>query len=62
MRESDGAKLWAGVLNDLKNCGVQDILTACVEGLKGFPEAINAVFPRTEFQFRETLPNYQLTV
>lgn len=48
--ESEGAKFWAGVLNDLKNRGVQDILIACVDGLKGFPEAINAVFPRTEIQ------------
>jgi putative transposase len=45
--EAEGAKFWAGVLNDLKNRGVQDILIACVDGLKGFPEAIQAVFPRT---------------
>lgn len=48
--ESEGAKFWTGVLNDLRNRGVQDILIACVDGLKGFPEAIQAVFPRTEVQ------------
>lgn len=48
--DAEGAKFWAGVLNDLKNRGVQDILIACVDGLKGFPEAIQAVFPRTEVQ------------
>ena len=48
--ESEGAKFWTGVLNELKNRGVQNILIACVDGLKGFPEAINAVFPRTEVQ------------
>lgn len=48
--ESEGAKFWTGVLTDLKNRGVQDILIACVDGLKGFPEAIQAVFPRTDVQ------------
>jgi putative transposase len=48
--DAEGAKFWAGVLTDLKNRGVQDILIACVDGLKGFPEAIQAVFPRTEVQ------------
>jgi transposase-like protein len=38
------------VLNDLKNRGVKDILIACVDGLKGFPEAIQSVFPQTEVQ------------
>ena len=48
--ESEGAKFWLTVLNDLKNRGVKDILIACVDGLKGFPEAIQSVFPQTEVQ------------
>ena len=48
--ESEGFKFWLSILNDLKNRGVQDILIACVDGLKGFPEAIQAVYPRTEVQ------------
>ena len=43
--ESEGANFWLGVLNDLKQRGVQDILIACVDGLTGFPEAIKGVFP-----------------
>lgn len=48
--ESEGANFWLGVLNDLRERGVKDILIACVDGLKGFPEAINALFPQTEIQ------------
>jgi transposase-like protein len=48
--ESEGSHFWLGVLNDLKSRGVEDILIACVDGLQGFPEAINASFPRTEVQ------------
>jgi len=48
--DAEGAKFWTSVLTDLKNRGVQDILIACVDGLKGFPEAIQVVFPRTEVQ------------
>lgn len=48
--ESEGASFWLGVINDLKNRGVEDVLIACVDGLKGFPEAINTVFPRAEVQ------------
>jgi len=48
--DAEGARFWLGVLNDLKNRGVQDVLIACVDGLKGFPDAIQAVFPRTEVQ------------
>lgn len=48
--ESEGAHFWLGVLNDLKARGVQDILIACIDGLKGFPEAIQASFPKTEIQ------------
>lgn len=48
--ETEGAKFWMHVLNELKNRGVDDILIACVDGLKGFPDAIKAIFPRTEVQ------------
>ena len=48
--ESEGAKFWLSVLTDLQNRGVEDILIACVDGLKGFPEAINSIFPRAEVQ------------
>lgn len=47
---SEGAKFWQTVVNDLKNRGVKDILIACVDGLKGFPDAIKMVFPETEVQ------------
>jgi len=50
LNESEGSKFWLQVLTDLQNRGVQDILIASVDGLKGFPEAINAVFPQTEVQ------------
>jgi putative transposase len=48
--ESEGANFWLSVLTELKNRGVQDILIACVDGLKGFPEAITTVFPGAEVQ------------
>lgn len=48
--ESEGSHFWLGVLNDLKQRGVQDVLIACVDGLTGFPEAIKGVFPKTEIQ------------
>lgn len=47
---TEGAKFWLQVINELKNRGVQDIYIACVDGLKGFPEAIEAVFPKTQVQ------------
>ena len=47
---TEGAKFWLSVVTELKNRGVRDILIACVDGLKGFPEAIEAVFPHTEIQ------------
>ena len=49
-QETEGAKFWMQVLTDLKTRGVQDILIACVDGLKGFPEAIEAIFPKTTVQ------------
>jgi transposase-like protein len=48
--EAEGAKFWLGVLSELKNRGVEDILIAVVDGLKGFPEAIAAGFPKTRVQ------------
>lgn len=47
---NEGAKFWLSVVNELKNRGVQDIFIACVDGLKGFPDAINTVFPQTQIQ------------
>lgn len=48
--EAKGANFWLNILTELKNRGVEDIFIACVDGLKGFPEAINSVFPKTEIQ------------
>jgi len=48
--ENEGAKFWLGVLTELQNRGVKDILIACVDGLKGFPDAIQAVFPSAQVQ------------
>jgi transposase-like protein len=50
LNESEGSRFWMQVLTDLQNRGVKDILIASVDGLKGFPEAINAIFPDTEVQ------------
>jgi putative transposase len=49
-QETEGAKFWLAVLNDLRRRGVQDVLIACVDGLKGFPEAIEATFPQAWVQ------------
>jgi transposase-like protein len=48
--ENESSKFWLSVLNELKNRGVQDILIACIDGLTGFKEAINAVFGKTKIQ------------
>lgn len=48
--ENEGAKFWLSVITELKARGVRDIFIACVDGLKGFPEAIEAVFPKTQVQ------------
>ena len=48
--EHEGANFWLQVLTDLSNRGVKDVLIACVDGLKGFPEAIESIFPNTEVQ------------
>lgn len=50
LSESEGARYWLSVLTDLHNRGVKDILIACVDGLTGFPEAIESIFPKTEVQ------------
>ena len=50
VQTSEGAKFWAGVCAELRNRGVQDVLIACVDGLTGFPEAIEATFPQTVVQ------------
>ena len=50
IEQTEGAKFWLRVMNELKNRGIEDILIAIVDGLKGFPEAITAVFPQTQVQ------------
>ena len=50
LSENEGAKFWLVVLTELQNRGVKDILIACVDGLKGFPDAIATVFPATQIQ------------
>ena len=50
IEQTEGAKFWLRVMNELKNRGVEDILIAGVDGLKGFPEAIETVFPKTAVQ------------
>jgi putative transposase len=50
LSENEGAKFWLSVFTELKNRGMQDCFIACVDGLKGLPEAIEAVFPKTQVQ------------
>ncbi len=50
LAETEGAKFWLNVLTELKNRGLNDILIACIDGLKGFPDAINTVYPETRIQ------------
>jgi transposase-like protein len=50
LSDQEGAHHWLSVLTDLNNRGVKDILIACVDGLKGFPEAIESIYPNTEIQ------------
>jgi transposase-like protein len=50
LSEAEGARFWLQVLNDLKNRGIEDILIICIDGLKGFPEAIAQIYPSTEIQ------------
>ncbi len=48
--ENEGAKFWLSIITELKNRGVRDIFIACVDGLKGFPEAIETIYPQTQVQ------------
>jgi len=50
LEQNEGAKFWLRVMNELRNRGTEDILLAVVDGLKGFPEAITAVFPEAIVQ------------
>ena len=50
LEQTEGAKFWMKVMTELKNRGIKDIYIACVDGLKGFPDAIEALFPKTEVQ------------
>jgi putative transposase len=50
IQQSEGAKFWLAVMNELRHRGLEDILIAVIDGLKGFPEAITAVFPHTQIQ------------
>lgn len=50
VEQNEGAKFWMKIMNELRNRGVEDILIAVVDGLKGFPEAINAIYPETSVQ------------
>jgi len=50
LAETEGANFWLSVITELRNRGVEDILIACIDGLKGFPEAINSIYPKTEIQ------------
>ena len=50
LEETEGAKFWLKVITELKNRGVEDIIIACVDGLKGFPQALESVFPQTTVQ------------
>jgi putative transposase len=50
LEETEGAKFWLKVITELKNRGIEDILIACVDGLKGFPQALESVFPNTTVQ------------
>ena len=48
--DNEGAKFWLSVLTQMQNCGLKDIFIACVDGLKGFPQAIETVYPKTTVQ------------
>lgn len=50
LAETEGAKFWLSVLTELKSRGLEDVLIACVDGLKGFPEAIEAAYPQCQVQ------------
>lgn len=54
---SEGANFWLGVINDLKQRGVEDVLIACIDNLKGFDEAIRTIYPHTEIQSSSSAPD-----
>ena len=58
--ENESAKFWLCIMNGLKNRGVEDTLIACVDGLMGFPQAIEAAYPKTEIQQCVTAIPYQV--
>ncbi len=53
LSENEGAKFWLNLLTKLQNRGVKDILIVCVDGLKGFPDAINTAFPNIQLYATE---------
>ncbi len=58
---NEGANFWLSVLTDLQNRGVEDILIACIDGLKGFPDAIQSVYPNTAVSYiRYVIPSSML--
>ncbi len=57
LSENEGAKFWLNLLTELQNCGVEDILIACVDGLKGFPDAIKTAFPNVQLCIVHMLRN-----
>jgi transposase-like protein len=59
--ENEGAKFWMGVLNELKNRGVEDILIACRDGLSGFPDAARAVYPQTRVVFLFKISEFRIS-
>jgi len=50
LARAEGAKFWLQIITELRNRGIEDIFIACVDGLKGFPDAIATVFPETQVQ------------
>jgi transposase-like protein len=60
--ENESSKYWLSTLNGLKNRGVEDILITCIDGLVGFPEAIAAVYPKTEIQQYNTSDKKQYQI
>lgn len=62
IEQTEGAKFWLRVMNELRDRGAADILIAVVDGLEGFPEAINAVFPKTQVRSSPATLDYPATL
>lgn len=62
LSDSEGAHQWLSVLTDLNNRGVKDILICCIDGLKGFPEAIATIYPNTVLFIKSATPLNTLPV